>query len=122
MKNILIVEDEVDLLKVYSLLFKMQKFKVYEASNGREGLKQLDKVKPDIIILDVLMPVMGGLEFLEKANLKERFPSTKVLVLSNLSDPDTLDRIGELGADKYMLKASVAPTELVAMVSQLLTD
>ncbi len=62
MKRILIVEDEAALRKVYSMLFTLQKFNVHEATNGKLALDQLDKIKPDIIILDLLMPVMGGLE------------------------------------------------------------
>ncbi len=68
------------------------------------------------------MPVMGGIEFLEAAKLKKKYPKTKVLVLSNLSDPQTLDKIERLGADKYLLKASMSPTELLMAVNQLLAQ
>ena len=121
MKKILIVEDEMALLKVYVMLFGMQNFEVHEASNGKIALDLLDKINPDIIVLDILMPVMGGLEFLEVSQVKIKNPKTKILVLSNLSDPETLNRIKELGADKYLLKASVSPGKLVTAVNELLT-
>lgn len=120
MRTILIVEDETALRDVYSMLFGFEKFKVYEAVNGKAALKQLKTVKPDIILLDVLMPVMGGIEFLETVEIKKNYPDVKVLVLSNLSDPKTRERVKALGASKYMLKAGVAPAELVKEVVQLL--
>ncbi len=120
MKRILIVEDEAALLEIYVMIFKTQKFAVYQACNGKAALEQLDKAKPDVIILDILMPVMGGVEFLETANIKKKYPKTKVLMLSNLSDFLTLEKVKKLGADKYLLKADTSPNELVKAVSRLL--
>jgi DNA-binding NarL/FixJ family response regulator len=120
MKKILIVEDEEVLRKVYETLFTLEKFSVAVAENGKAALQKLKKVKPDVIILDLLMPVMGGVEFLETSNLKKTHPRTKVLVLSNLSDADTISRITELGATKYVLKAGVSPGELIGTVRKML--
>lgn len=119
MKKILIVEDETALRDVYSMLFGFENFKVYQAANGKAALKQLETIKPDVILLDVLMPVMGGIEFLEAVELKKNYPDVKVLVLSNLSDPKTRERVESLGATKYLLKAGVAPAELVKTVGGL---
>lgn len=120
MKRILIVEDEIALLKVYTMLFTTQQFAVFEAIHGKAALEQLDSANPDVIILDILMPVMGGIEFLETVDIKDKYPNTKVLVLSNLSDSKTLERIKKLGAHKYLLKADTSPKELVSAVNQLL--
>ncbi len=122
MKKILIVEDEVALRDVYVMLFKSQEFEVHDAANGQIAITKLKDAKPDIIILDILMPVMGGIEFLETAKVKESYPNTRVLVLSNLSDPKTLARIKELGADHYMLKSSASPTKLLGSVQELLNS
>jgi DNA-binding NarL/FixJ family response regulator len=65
------------------------------------------------------MPVMGGIEFLETIDLKKNYPDLKVLVLSNLSDQNTIDQISKLGATKYVLKSSVSPGELLAAVKTL---
>jgi DNA-binding NarL/FixJ family response regulator len=83
-------------------------------------MDKLDTLKPDVILLDVLMPVMNGIEFLRTAQPKTKHPAVKILVLSNLSDPKTLQEITELGGDKYLLKASVSPAELVDAVKALL--
>lgn len=122
MNRILIVEDENALRSAYVMMFTKKGFDVYEAAHGKAALDSLDKIKPDIILLDILMPVMGGLEFLEKANLKAKFPQTKVLVLSNLSDNKTISKIKMLQADKYMLKASMSPMMLIGSVEELLTN
>ena len=121
MSRVLIVEDELVLRKVYKTLFKLEKFSVELAENGSIALEKIKKFKPDIIILDLLMPVMGGIEFLEVANLKKAHPGTKVLVLSNLSDAETINRITELGATKYVLKAAVSPSELVSTVRTMVS-
>ncbi len=120
MKKILIVEDETALRDVYVMLFTLEKFTVYQAANGKAAIKQLGVIKPDLILLDVLMPVMGGIEFLETVDMKKNYPNVKVLVLSNLSDAKTRDRIKKLGASKYMLKAGAAPAQLVKAVKELL--
>ena len=120
MKRLLIVEDEPALRDVYVTLFRMQNFEVFEAENGKVGVEQMHAVKPDVVILDALMPVMGGIEFLETVNLKENYPNTRVLLLSNLSVPKTVSTGKKLGVHRYMLKASVSPRELVAVVNELL--
>ncbi len=110
MTKILIVEDETMLREVYATLFNIEKYTVAEASNGKDAISLLKKFKPDVVILDILMPIMSGIEFLEKTKIKLNYPDVKVLVLSNLSDPKTLQKIVSLGANKYLLKASLSPT------------
>jgi CheY-like chemotaxis protein len=121
MTKILIVEDEDALRNIYVMLFNAQPgYTVYEAMNGQIALEQVKLHQPDVIILDILMPVMTGIEFLENANLKTDHTQTKVLVLSNLSDTKSLNKIRDLGADKYILKSSTSPTKLIESVKELL--
>lgn len=121
MKKVFIVEDEVALREVYITLFTLEKFDVYQAVNGKDALKQLPKIKPDVILLDVLMPEMGGMEFLQTVPLREKYPKTKVLMLTNLSDAKTLQQIQDLGAS-YILKSSISPLQLVHAVRDLLAS
>ncbi len=118
MKSILIVEDEAALLNAYVMMFKKHNFKVLGAANGKIGLEYLRKVKFDVLITDVLMPIMDGIELLRAAKVKEIYPEMRVIVLSNLSDSETLNKVKKLGADEYLLKASVSPTELITAVKQ----
>lgn len=120
MTRLLIVEDETALREVYITLFRLQGFEVFQAANGKEAIKQMQVLKPDVVILDALMPVMGGIEFLQIIKPKENYPKTRILLLSNLSVPRTVSMSKKLGADKYLLKASVSPTELVTAVTELL--
>lgn len=119
MKSVLIVEDEQALRDAYALLFDMSDYKVLQAANGREALAVLEDEMPDYIVLDILMPVMGGIEFLKAARLPEQYPDTKVLVLSNLSDSKTVETITRLGASQYRLKASMSPRELLDAIEAL---
>ncbi|HXH04827.1 MAG TPA: response regulator [Candidatus Nitrosotenuis sp.] len=119
MKRLLIVEDEAALRDVYAILFKMQNYDVHEAVNGKEAIKLMETLRPDVIILDALMPVMGGIEFLETIKIKENYPDTRVLFLTNLSDQKTVTQSKKMGAHKYLLKASVSPKELITAVGEL---
>lgn len=118
-KSILIVEDEKALLDAYTLLLRAKNYKVFQAVNGREALQILESEKPNYIMLDILMPVMGGIEFLETARIPKNYPDTKVLVLSNLSDKKTIGMVMDLGASKYALKASMSPRELMDTIESL---
>jgi DNA-binding response OmpR family regulator len=121
MHKILIVEDEEILRKAYVNVFRIEKFEVEEAANGQIAFDKIESFKPDLIVLDVLMPVMSGIEFLQKVEILRSHPNTKVLVLSNLSDKDTVDKVIELGAAKHLVKSSLSPSQLVATVRALLT-
>jgi DNA-binding NarL/FixJ family response regulator len=121
MHKLLIVEDEDILRQAYVNVFKMEGFNVAEAANGEVALEQIEKFLPDVVILDILMPIMDGIEFLEKVNLVKKYPKTKVLVLSNLSDKETVDHVITLGAARHLVKSSLSPSQLVKTVRALLT-
>lgn len=113
--NILIVEDEPMLQDVYNLVLTNQGHSVHIAGNGEEGLNLVKKVNPDIILLDVFMPILDGKEFLRNFD-KSKYPKTRVIVCSNLSGSTVQHEVMELGADEYVLKASLGPAELIALV------
>lgn len=122
MKKILIVEDEVALREAFVMVLELQGYEVVQAENGHEALELLKTFNPDIIILDILMPIMGGIEFLETAELKMTHPNTHVIVLSNLSDDRTIRKVQDLQVDDYVLKSSVSPITLVDKVENILTS
>ena len=119
-QKVLIVEDEDILRNAYVNVFTIENFEVDEAANGEIALKKIVDFKPDLVILDVLMPIMDGIEFLEKVDLTKKHPKTKVLVLSNLSDKETVEQVVTLGATKHMVKSSLSPGQLVTTVRSLL--
>ncbi len=119
---ILVVEDENMLQEAYRHVLQFKGYTVHVASNGLEGLEQLKKVKPDIILLDVLMPQLDGIGFLKQADIKKAYPKTKVVACTNLSDAETREQMLSLGADRQVLKSDLSPSQLVAMIEELVTE
>jgi DNA-binding response OmpR family regulator len=120
MKKILIVEDELPLREAFAFLLQSEGYEVEVAENGKVGLEKLKTFHPDIILLDLLMPVMNGIEFL-KAQSKQHSSSVqyKTLVLSNLSDPMSRDDIRDFHVAGVAMKADLSPAELAATVKKL---
>lgn len=119
MNRVLVVEDEPMLRDVYVTLFKLQDYDVQSAVNGKDAVDMLKSYEPDVIVLDALMPIMGGIEFLETVKPRDNHPRTRILLLSNLSDPKTISKGKKLGVHKYLLKADVSPTQLLEAVREL---
>jgi len=120
MSTILIVEDERNLNEAYQMILQHQGHKILAAYDGKEALKITEDVEPDLILLDLRMPHMGGVEFLKEYNLKKSHPKVKVVIFSNLDTQHEIDEAYRLGAEKYMLKAWASPKELVQLVASLL--
>jgi len=116
--SVLIVEDEKVLRDAYELIITSLGCRVYTASNGIEGLKQLKKHTPDIMLLDIFMPVMDGQEVLRNLN-KSDFPNIKIVVFSNMSDGKVIQEVLDNGADKFVLKSSLGPNDLKSLINEL---
>ncbi len=116
--KVLVVEDETILQSVYYRILTLKGYEVNVAGDGFEALQVLEVFTPDLILLDILMPKMDGLEFLERIQLKKNLPKTKVIAFSNFSDSAKLSRVMELGASKSLLKSDVSPAELVTIVEE----
>ncbi len=119
--SILIIEDEIILQDVYKLVLSSQGFQVHTANNGAEGLRMLEKHKPDVILLDIFMPVMDGKEFLKTINLKDN-PKLKIIVYTNLSDSNVEEEMLAMGAHKFVLKSSMKPQDLIDLIVECLAD
>jgi CheY-like chemotaxis protein len=113
MAKVLIVEDDQALREVFSLIVKSGGYKVGTAQDGQDALKKLVKFSPDLILLDMLMPVKSGLEFLREANIAKTYPKTTVIILSNLSESATIQQALTLGATKHLIKSNVLPEDLL---------
>lgn len=117
--SVLIVEDEKVLRDVYELILTTNGCTVHTAQHGAEGLEQLKKHKPDIMLLDIFMPIMDGREVLKNLD-KNEHPNIKIVVCSNLSDNKVIEEVLNNGADKFVLKSSLGPEELKALIVELL--
>lgn len=121
MAHVLVVEDEKTLNNAYQIILEKAGHTVSAAYNGLEALKLVKQKVPDIILLDLLMPQMGGIEFLEKFKLKKNHPKTVVIILSNLDLDKEIQKAFKLGAYKYILKAITSPQQLAVLVDHLIS-
>ena len=121
MKRVLVIEDDETLRFVYVAKLEMEGFKVDSSPNGEEGLVKAEANPPDVILLDMLMPKMNGLDFL-RAFSPAKHPNTAIIVFSNASIPDTVSEAMRLGARRYLTKSSFTPAEMVRTVRELAGD
>ena len=122
MAKILIVEDDKDLINAYSMILKNAKHEVKESYDGKEALKALESFEPDLILLDLLMPVMGGLEFLQNFKKNNGQIKTKVLIFTNMENSPEVNEAYELGANRCIIKAWTAPQNLTKVIDEVLAD
>lgn len=118
--KIIIAEDESVLLKAMTIELVNAGFSVLCATNGEAVIDLVRKEKPDVLILDILMPKLNGLDALKKLRSYRGFKHLPVIVLSNLSQEEDLRRADELGVIKYFIKATADLSEVVACIRGLL--
>ena len=122
MAHILIVEDETSLNEAYSIILKKEGYSISNAFNGVQALEAIKQTEPDLILLDLRMPQMDGVEFLRNLAPLENYPAMKIIVFSNYDVQQDIDEAFKLGATHYMLKAWASPRELVKVVAQTLKE
>jgi DNA-binding response OmpR family regulator len=114
--RILVVEDETFLVKIYSVKLKKEGFEVLIATDGEQAVQMANEVKPDIILLDLILPKMNGFEALEKMRANPELKNTPVIVLSNLGQDEDIKRAESLGATDYLVKANFSIQDVIAKV------
>jgi DNA-binding response OmpR family regulator len=117
--TILIIEDNQDLVEMYRLKLSLEGFQVETATDGEKGILAAVETKPDMILLDILMPNMNGFEVLKALRNNTKL-DTKIIVLSNLGQYENIKEAKDLGATEYMVKANTTPTMVVAKIKELL--
>ncbi|MBI5037468.1 MAG: response regulator [Candidatus Kerfeldbacteria bacterium] len=121
-KNILLVEDEQSLLKIYSNKLRNSGFNVSVAISGDEALRKAETERPDIILLDLMLPGKDGFAVLEELKLKDGTKDIPVVILSNLGQESDRARGTALGAVDYLVKSDVGLMDLVDKVNHYLAD
>ena len=115
MRKILVVEDENILREAYEMILSTEPYVVDVAGNGKEALDKCQQTQYDLVLLDIMMPVMNGIEFLqEMKKLSIRMP--KIIVMSNLSSGKEIEDVLSLGAHSTVLKSSLSPKQLLMKV------
>ena len=120
--KILLVEDDPFLLNMYATKFELENFKVVVAEDGEKGLKMAAKEKPDIILLDIILPKMNGFEVLKGLRADKNLSSIPVILLTNLSQKGEIEQGLALGAKDYLIKAHFMPSEVVDKIKEVLTS
>lgn len=115
-KAILLIEDNPLLTGLYSAGFKKEGMDVYVVHNGEEGLKMMEEVDPDIVLLDLFMPGMDGIQVLEKMRSNPRTKDIKVIVLTINDKEEVKSRAKELGIVDYLLKQEMHLDDIIKKV------
>jgi CheY-like chemotaxis protein len=102
----------------YRMVLELQGYQVACAVDGQQALELCVRHEYDVILLDLMMPVVDGIGFLEAANLHEYAPDTRVVLLSNLSFGQIIEKAKRLGAHRREVKSSLSPMDLVAIVEE----
>lgn len=119
MTNILVVEDDKFLADAYRNILELKGFNVELSYNGQEGLNHLDKHQPDLILLDINMPVIDGVEFLERIKTNSKLKKIPVLLITGIIQTEKIGRCLDLGATGYIEKAH-SPVEVLNKIETIL--
>ena len=125
MTTILIIEDDTNLIDLYETKFRLEKYEVLTASDGEAGVAKAVESKPDVIMLDILMPHVNGFEVLKQLKDHKETKDIPVLVYTNLGSSDSDEKrelAFSLGAADYLVKALHEPESIVERVNQLVQN
>lgn len=116
MKKILLIEDEKFLAEMYKDKLSQAGFEVFLAFESKEGFKIAKKEKPDLIVLDILLPTENGIVFLGWLRKDPEISSIPVVAFSNYNDPETKKQAVDLGVKEYLIKTNYTPKEIVKKI------
>jgi DNA-binding response OmpR family regulator len=118
--TLLLIEDEYALCEIYKIQLTTHNILTEFALTGEEGLELAQSKKYDVILLDLMLPDIHGLEVLKKLKENEKTKSMPVIINSNLSDQETMDKGISLGAISYIIKSSMTPDKLAEEIKKIL--
>tara|TARA_B110000263_G_C15307888_1_gene511447 strand:- start:3173 stop:3856 length:684 start_codon:yes stop_codon:yes gene_type:complete len=117
--KILLVDDEPDILEIIKINLENEGYQIFTADNGKKALKKADKILPNLIVLDVMMPIMDGIETCERLRLDQRFKDTLIVFLTARGEDYSQIAAYDAGADDYIAKP-VKPKVLISKIKSLL--
>ncbi len=118
--KILLVEDDSFLLNMYATKFEIENFEVVVAEDGEKGSKAAAAEMPDIILLDIMLPKMDGFDVLKQIKSNQATANIPVILLTNLSQKDDINKGLSLGAVDFLIKAHFMPSEVVEKIKKIL--
>jgi OmpR family response regulator RpaB len=117
--KVLIIEDDQLIQRMYGKIFTFEGYEVITASDGEEGLEKARTTSPTIILLDVMMPKLNGMQVLEKLKMDPATKTIPVVMLSNLAGDNDIETALAKGAVKYIIKSEHDPKEIADMIEQI---
>lgn len=120
-KTIVILEDDAALVKVLSQKLEKEKFTVISAVDGETGIRLIEEHKPDLIVLDIILPRKSGFEVMEAIREKPELASIPVVVLTNLEGKQDIQRMTELGVKYFLVKAEYSLEEVALRIKEMVS-
>lgn len=118
--KIAIIEDDLAISQMYRLKFESEGYDVSTADNGEEGLKLIESMSPDIVLLDMMMPTMNGDEVLQKMRAEPWGKDVPVMILTNLGKEEAPKILSKLNVHSYIVKAEMTPKQVSDRVGKAL--
>ncbi len=122
MAKIAIVEDDTAICQMYRIKFETEGYQVETAGNGQIGLKLIEEMQPDIILLDLMMPIMGGEEMLSKLRKTDWGKDLKVIILTNMGESEIPSSVKKMNVTDFILKANMTPRQVADAVKKHLSE
>lgn len=120
MPKIAIVEDDLAIAQMYRLKFEAEGYHVDIAENGKLGLALCEQMKPDLVLLDLMMPEMNGDEMLEKMRATDWGKAIKVIILTNVGEQEAPEKLKALHIETYIVKAEMTPKQVAELAHKVL--
>lgn len=120
MAKVLIVDDDPFILDMYSLKFRENGFEVATETSGKKIISEIQRARPDIILLDIVMPSIDGFEILKQIKTDPAVKHIPIIMLTNLGQKEDIERGMKLGAADYIIKAHFTPSEIVEKIKDFL--
>lgn len=120
MAKIAIIEDDIAISQMYSIKFEAEGYEVEAAENGKLGLELIEKMKPDMVLLDLMMPEMNGDEMLTKLRATDWGKDIKVIILTNMGEQEAPAILKTLNVSDFIVKADMTPRQVADLVKMKL--
>lgn len=118
MAKVAIIEDDQTISQMYRFKFEAEGYTVETAENGKLGLQLAEDMKPDIILLDLMMPEMTGDQMLEQMRATPWGKTTKVIILTNMGEQEIPEKVKSMGVEAVILKADMTPRQVAELVKK----
>jgi len=119
-ESILLVEDDSFLTDIYTIKLKEAGFSIRTALNRDQCFERIEEEMPDIVLLDVVLPSVCGIDILKEIKADHKYDKIKVIILSNLGQKEEIEEGIKLGAEKYLIKADNTPSQVVKEIKEIL--